>query len=42
MCGSGILAIATLKLGANQTIGLDIDPQALEASRDNEQRNRVT
>ncbi len=40
-CGSGILAIAALLLGANQAIGTDIDIQALEASRDNAQRNGI-
>ncbi|MDF7667357.1 50S ribosomal protein L11 methyltransferase [Orbaceae bacterium ESL0727] len=40
-CGSGILAIAALKLGAKQAIGIDIDPQALQASRDNAERNQV-
>ncbi|MQT44464.1 50S ribosomal protein L11 methyltransferase, partial [Pseudomonas sp. FSL R10-0765] len=34
-CGSGILAIAALLLGAKQAVGTDIDVQALEASRDN-------
>lgn len=38
-CGSGILAIAALKLGAETGVGVDIDPQALQASRDNAQRN---
>jgi ribosomal protein L11 methyltransferase len=40
-CGSGVLAIAALKLGAAQVIGVDLDPQALEASRDNAERNGV-
>ncbi|XKM14032.1 50S ribosomal protein L11 methyltransferase [Orbaceae bacterium ac157xtp] len=40
-CGSGILAIAALKLGAKKAIGIDIDPQALQASKDNAQRNQV-
>ncbi|MEC8326231.1 MAG: 50S ribosomal protein L11 methyltransferase [Pseudomonadota bacterium] len=40
-CGSGILGIAALKLGAKRVIGIDIDPQALEASRDNAERNGV-
>ncbi|AWX14430.1 50S ribosomal protein L11 methyltransferase [Mergibacter septicus] len=40
-CGSGILAIAALKLGAKQAIGIDIDPQALQASYANAQRNGV-
>lgn len=33
-CGSGILAIAALKLGATHADGTDIDPQALQASRE--------
>jgi ribosomal protein L11 methyltransferase len=40
-CGSGILAIAALKLGAARVIGIDIDPQAIQASRDNAERNGV-
>lgn len=40
-CGSGILAIASLLLGAAQVRGTDIDVQALEASRDNAQRNQI-
>ncbi|TRO24143.1 50S ribosomal protein L11 methyltransferase [Ectopseudomonas mendocina] len=40
-CGSGILAIAALLLGAPQAVGTDIDPQALEASRDNASRNDI-
>lgn len=38
-CGSGILAIAALKLGAAQAIGVDNDPQALIATADNAERN---
>lgn len=41
-CGSGVLAIAALKLGAAHAIGIDIDPQALIATRDNAARNDVT
>lgn len=41
-CGSGILAIAALKLGAKRVIGIDIDPQAIQASRDNAERNNVS
>ncbi|MCW2257710.1 ribosomal protein L11 methyltransferase [Providencia alcalifaciens] len=41
-CGSGILAIAALKLGAVKAIGIDIDPQAITASRDNAERNGVS
>jgi ribosomal protein L11 methyltransferase len=40
-CGSGILAIAALKLGARRACGVDNDPQALAASADNAQRNGV-
>jgi ribosomal protein L11 methyltransferase len=40
-CGSGVLAIAALKLGARLVIGVDNDPQALDASRDNAERNSV-
>ena len=40
-CGSGVLAIAALKLGAAHVTGVDNDPQALAASRDNATRNSV-
>ncbi|HET6555180.1 MAG TPA: 50S ribosomal protein L11 methyltransferase [Dyella sp.] len=40
-CGSGILAIAALKLGAASAVGVDNDPQALTASADNAERNEV-
>lgn len=40
-CGSGILAIAALKLGACSARGIDIDPQAVEAARLNAERNGV-
>lgn len=40
-CGSGILAIAALKLGAKQAIGIDIDPQAILASTNNAEANGV-
>ncbi|MGH8251318.1 MAG: 50S ribosomal protein L11 methyltransferase [Steroidobacteraceae bacterium] len=38
-CGSGILALAALKLGAAAATALDIDPQALIATRDNAAKN---
>lgn len=38
-CGSGILAIAALALGASAATGVDIDPQAVIATRDNAARN---
>jgi ribosomal protein L11 methyltransferase len=40
-CGSGILGIATLLLGAQQVIGVDIDPQALLATTENARRNQL-
>ncbi|MDG6324421.1 50S ribosomal protein L11 methyltransferase [Glaesserella parasuis] len=40
-CGSGILAIAALKLGAKKAIGIDIDPQAILASQNNAEVNGV-
>lgn len=40
-CGSGILGIAALKLGAARCVGIDIDRQALIATRDNAERNGV-
>lgn len=40
-CGSGILAIAALRLGAQSAIATDIDPQALQATRDNAARNGI-
>jgi ribosomal protein L11 methyltransferase len=40
-CGSGILAIAALKLGARQAWCHDIDPQALHATAENAQANGV-
>jgi ribosomal protein L11 methyltransferase len=40
-CGSGILAIAAVKLGARHVLGVDLDPQALLATTDNAARNGV-
>jgi len=40
-CGSGILAIAALRLGARDAIGVDVDPVALAVSHDNAARNGV-
>ena len=40
-CGSGILGIAALKLGGKRVVGIDIDPQAIEASTANAARNHV-
>lgn len=41
-CGSGILAIAAARLGAGRVAGVDIDPLAVDAARDNAERNGVT
>lgn len=41
-CGSGILAIAAGKLGAREVWAIDNDPQALQATRDNAERNQVS
>jgi len=40
-CGSGILSIAALKLGANRVLGVDIDDPAIKASRENAAVNGV-
>ncbi|AOY89834.1 ribosomal protein L11 methyltransferase [Marinobacter salinus] len=40
-CGSGILGLAALLLGCDHVVGVDTDPQALEASRENARRNGV-
>lgn len=40
-CGSGILAIAAMKLGAAHAVGVDVDAQAVTASRDNACANHV-
>ena len=41
-CGSGILGIAALKLGAAHVVAVDLDPQALLATRENAIRNGVS
>lgn len=41
-CGSGILGIASLLLGARDMTGVDIDPQAILATADNAQRNNIS
>ncbi len=40
-CGSGILAIAAVRLGATRALGIDVDPEAVRTSRDNARRNQV-
>ena len=40
-CGSGILAIAAIKLGATEVIATDIDPQALTATLSNQLNNDI-
>lgn len=41
-CGSGILAIAAVKLGAARALGVDIDPMAVQNARENAARNGLT
>jgi ribosomal protein L11 methyltransferase len=41
-CGSGILAIAAVKLGASGALGVDTDPIAIESTLANARRNRLT
>ena len=41
-CGSGILAIGALKLGATRALGVDTDPIAVEATTENAARNALT
>lgn len=41
-CGSGILSIAAMKLGAKTVTSIDLDPQALLASSENALKNQVT
>ena len=40
-CGSGILAIAAMKLGAAGAVGVDVDAQAVQASQDNASANQI-
>lgn len=40
-CGSGVLAVAALRLGAAAVVAIDNDPQALTATRENARRNGV-
>lgn len=40
-CGSGILAVAALRLGCSRAVAYDIDPQAIRATRANADRNGV-
>ncbi len=40
-CGSGILAIAALLAGASRAVAIDVDPIAIEATRENAEVNRV-
>ena len=41
-CGTGILAIAAIKLGAQQVIATDIEPRSLAVSRENAGKNSVS
>jgi len=40
-CGSGILSVAAVLLGAGRVLGVDIDPMAVECARENAERNAV-
>jgi len=40
-CGSGVLSITALKLGASHAIAVDVDPESIKATRENAQRNGV-
>lgn len=41
-CGSGILSIVSLKLGAESALGIDIDPNAINASKENATVNHIS
>lgn len=41
-CGSGILSIAAVKLGAKSALGVDIDPLSIKATRENAEMNGVS
>jgi len=41
-CGSGILSLAALKLGAKTAIGVDIDPEAVEHAKENARLNKLS
>ena len=41
-CGSGILALAAAKLGAQPVVAIDIDPQALRATEQNRDANDIS
>ena len=40
-CGSGILSIASALLGVKKTVGVEIDPVAVDVARENVERNRL-
>jgi len=40
-CGSGILSVAAMLLGAGRALGVDIDPMAVENARENAARNTL-
>lgn len=40
-CGTGVLALAALGLGARQAVALDLDPLATQATRENAARNQL-
>ena len=40
-CGSGVLSITALKLGAKHAVAVDVDPESIKATRENAKRNGV-
>lgn len=40
-CGSGVLALVALTLGAGRAVAIDIDPESIEVTRENAARNRL-
>ncbi|HET60600.1 MAG TPA: 50S ribosomal protein L11 methyltransferase [Chloroflexi bacterium] len=40
-CGSGVLSVTAILLGANKALGVDVDAPAIQATRDNAERNGV-
>lgn len=41
-CGSGILALAAVALGAERAVAIDNDPEAIDVTRENAERNGLT
>src|SRR5205085_2200122 len=41
-CGSGVLALVALCLGAERAVAMDLDPDAIDVTRENAARNRMS